>query len=96
MMEIAVPKAPAVTSEKNTDVIQLTAAAEVMVIHPGDVPLPSEQHIYEGTTHAEIPSVVSPLHRAVSPQMGPAPNVAWLSCSLARDWRSHPSPDLFV
>lgn len=42
LMEIAVPTAPVVTLKKNTGVIQLTAAAEVMMIHPGDVPLPSE------------------------------------------------------
>lgn len=89
-MEITVPKALVVTLEKNTGVIQLTAAAEVMVIHPSDVPLPSEQHMYKGTTHAEIPSVVSPLHRALSPQVGPVPNVAWLSCNLARGWRFTP------
>lgn len=96
LMEIAVPKALMVTRQKNTGVIQLTAAAEVMVIHPGDVPLPSEQHMYEGTTRAKIPSIVSPHHRTVSSQMGPALNTACvgLVCVPQVCWeREFPSPD---
>lgn len=95
-MEIAVLKALMVTRQKNTGVIQLTAAAEVMVIHPGDVPLPSEQHMYEGTTRAKIPSIVSPHHRTVSSQMGPALNTACvgLVCVPQVCWeREFPSPD---
>ncbi|KFV72732.1 BPI fold-containing family B member 4, partial [Struthio camelus australis] len=36
LLKIAVPKAPVVTLKKNKGVIQLTATAEVMVIHPND------------------------------------------------------------
>ncbi|NWX75568.1 BPIB4 protein, partial [Alca torda] len=37
LLKIAVPEAPVVTLKKNKGVIQLTATAEVMVIHPDDV-----------------------------------------------------------
>ncbi|KFP67057.1 BPI fold-containing family B member 4, partial [Cariama cristata] len=37
LLKIAVPEAPVVTLKKNKGVIQLTATAEVMVIHPHDV-----------------------------------------------------------
>lgn len=68
LLEIALPEAPVVTLKNNMGGIQLTATAEVMVmvIQPGDVLLPSEYRVYEGTTHAEIPSAASPRHRAVS------------------------------
>ncbi|KFR04296.1 BPI fold-containing family B member 4, partial [Nipponia nippon] len=37
LLKIAVPEAPVVTLKKNKGVIQLTATAEVVVIHPDDV-----------------------------------------------------------
>ncbi|NXF37086.1 BPIB4 protein, partial [Nyctibius bracteatus] len=37
LLKIAVPEAPVVTLKKNKGAIQLTATAEVVVIHPGDV-----------------------------------------------------------
>ncbi|NWR65668.1 BPIB4 protein, partial [Bucorvus abyssinicus] len=37
LLKVAVPEAPVVTLKKNKGVIQLTAAAEVMVIHPNNV-----------------------------------------------------------
>ncbi|NXW42531.1 BPIB4 protein, partial [Nyctiprogne leucopyga] len=37
LLKIAVPEAPVVTLKKNKAVIQLTATAEVMVLHPDDV-----------------------------------------------------------
>ncbi|NWI93547.1 BPIB4 protein, partial [Pitta sordida] len=37
LLKIAVPEAPVVTLKKNKGVIQLTAAVEMIVIHPGDI-----------------------------------------------------------